>query len=151
MIIQAYDPGHYAIRAAAEHDAECFYREELQFREEAGYPPFTFLAAFSISGLAEQPVRDQADESARLLARLKREMQLRTEILGPAPSPIYRLRNRFRRQILVKGYTRGDLHRLIGAWRQQSRHTSTVRITVDIDPLDSVSYTHLTLPTIYSV
>ena len=136
VVVQALDTEHYAIRAAAEHDAAGFYREELEFRREAGYPPFAFLAAFALSGLSEQAVSAQADSTARRLAQLKTELKVRVEILGPAPSPIYRLRNRYRRQILLKGANRADLHRLLASWRQQAATVSTVRISVDIDPVD---------------
>lgn len=136
VVVQALDTEHYAIRAAAEHDAAGFYREELEFRREAGYPPFAFLAAFAISGLSEQTVSAQADSTARRLSQLKTELKVRVEILGPAPSPIYRLRNRYRRQILLKGANRADLHRLLASWRQQATTVSTVRISVDIDPVD---------------
>lgn len=135
VVVQALDPEHYAIRSAAEHDAAGFYRQELEFRREAGYPPFTYLAAFALSGLSEQTVSDQADSTARTLAQLKSELKVRVEILGPAPSPIYRLRNRFRRQILLKATNRGDLHRLLTSWRQRAA-ASTVRISVDMDPVD---------------
>ncbi len=136
VVVQAYDTEHYAIKAATEHDAAGFYQQELEFRREAGYPPFAFLAAFAISGLTEQAVSDQADITARLLAQLKSELKVRVEILGPAPSPIYRLRNRFRRQILLKGSNRSDLHRVLSFWRQRSAVPATVRISVDIDPVD---------------
>jgi primosomal protein N' (replication factor Y) len=136
VVVQALDTEHYAIRSAAEHDASGFYRQELEFRREAGYPPFTFLAAFAISGLAEQTVSEQADMTARLLTKLKSELKMRVEVLGPAPSPIYRLRNRFRRQILLKAVNRTELHRLIAFWRQRATVVSTVRISVDIDPVD---------------
>jgi len=136
VVVQALDPEQYAIKSAAEHDAAGFYRQELEFRREAGYPPFTYLAAFAISGLSEQTVSEQADSTARTLAQLKSKLKIRVEILGPAPSPIYRLRNRFRRQILLKAVNRGDLHRLLIAWRQQETIASTVRISVDIDPVD---------------
>src|SRR6185369_3603359 len=136
VVVQALDTEHYAIRSAAEHDAAGFYRQELEFRQEAGYPPFSFLAAFAISGLSEQTVSEQADKTARLLTQIKSELKVRVEILGPAPSPIYRLRNRFRRQILLKGINRSDLHRLLTSWRQQAEIVSTVRISVDIDPVD---------------
>jgi primosomal protein N' (replication factor Y) len=136
VVIQAYDPLHYAIHAAAEHDAAGFYRDELLYRQEIGYPPYTFLAALAVTGLGEQAVVEQAEETARFLIRLKQELRLRVEILGPAPAPIYRLRNRFRCQILLKATQRSDLRHLIVSWRQQSRPSSTVRITVDIDPVD---------------
>ena len=136
VVVQAYDTENYAIRSAAGHDAAGFYRQELEFRREAGYPPFTFLAALSISGISEQSVSEQAGQTAKLLVRIKQEIKVRVELLGPAPAPIYRMRGRFRRQILLKAAARADLHRLILSWRQRSRTISTVRVTVDIDPLD---------------
>ena len=136
VVVQALDTEHYAIQSAAEHDASGFYRQELEFRREAGYPPFTYLAAFAISGLAELTVSEQADITARLLGQFKAELRIRVEILGPAPSPIYRLRNRFRRQILLKAINRADLHRLLTAWRQRANIPSSIRISVDIDPID---------------
>ncbi|MBC7963422.1 MAG: primosomal protein N' [Steroidobacteraceae bacterium] len=136
VLVQAYDTDHYAILSAAEHDAAGFYRQELEFRQDAGYPPFSFLASIGISGISEQLVSEQAEQFARLLIKLKQQIKARVEVLGPAQSPIYRLRSRFRRQILLKAVTRGDLHRLIVAWRQQSRKGSTIRISVDIDPVD---------------
>lgn len=136
VVVQAIDTEHYAIKAAAEHDAAGFYRQELEFRREVGYPPFAFLAAFAVSGLSEQAVSEQADVTARLLTRLKSELQIRVELLGPVPSPMYRLRNRFRRQILLKAANRSDLHRLLAAWRQRATTVSTIRIAVDIDPVD---------------
>lgn len=136
VLVQAYDTEHYAILSAAGHDAAGFYKQELEFRQEVGYPPFSFLAAIGISGISEQLVSEQAEQSANLLIRLKQQIKARVEILGPAQSPIYRLRGRFRRQILLKAVTRGDLHRLIMAWRQQFRNSATIRIFVDIDPVD---------------
>lgn len=136
VLLQAYDTEHYAILSAASHDAAGFYRQELEFREEAGYPPFSFLAAIGISGLSEQLVSEQAEQAARLLIKLKQQLKTRLEVLGPAQSPIYRLRSRFRRQILLKAATRGDLHKLVAVWRQQFRCPSTIRIFIDIDPVD---------------
>ncbi len=136
VILQAVDTEQYAIKAAATHDAAGFYRQELEFRQEAGYPPFSHLAAYAISGLSEQGVTEQAEAAARLLMRLKGELKVRVEILGPAPAPIYRLRNRFRRQILLKAPNRNDLHRLLALWRCRAKVDANVRISVDIDPVD---------------
>jgi len=136
VYVQAHDTEHYAILSAAGHDAAGFYKQELEFRQEVGYPPFSFLAVIGISGNLEQAVSSQAEQSARLLQQIKQRLKLRVEILGPAPAPIYRLRGRFRCQILLKAVTRKELRQLVIAWRQQSRAASTIRMAVDIDPVD---------------
>jgi primosomal protein N' (replication factor Y) len=136
VIVQALNTSHYAIQCAIGHDGESFYRQELDFRREAGYPPFTFLAALSLSGTSEKAVEERADMAARLLARLKKEFSLRIEILGPAPAPLYRLRGRFRRQILLKSITRNDLRQLVTAWYARRESSTAVREIMDIDPVD---------------
>ncbi|QEM69180.1 primosomal protein N' [Geobacter sp. FeAm09] len=136
VVVQAQSGDHYAIQCAVRHDDDAFYRQELEFRREVGYPPFSFLACLGFSGTAERPVEEHAETTARLLMHLKRGKGLRVEILGPAPAPLYRLRGRFRRQILLKSPTRGDLRRLIAAWRQNRPAASAIRTYVDIDPVD---------------
>jgi primosomal protein N' (replication factor Y) (superfamily II helicase) len=136
VIVQALNSSHYAIQCAIGHDGQGFYRQELEFRREAGYPPFTFLAALSLSGTSEKGVEERADLAARLLGQLKKELSLRIEILGPAPAPLYRLRGRFRRQILLKSPTRSDLRRLVSAWQTRRETSAVVREILDIDPVD---------------
>jgi len=136
VIVQALDSSHYAIQCAIEHDGVSFYKQELEFRSEAGYPPFTHLAALSLSGTSEQTVEERADLTACLLGRLKKELSLRIEILGPAPAPMYRLRGRFRRQILLKSPNRADLRRLVAAWQARRETSALVREIIDIDPVD---------------
>jgi primosomal protein N' (replication factor Y) len=136
VVVQALNPSHYAIQCAIDHDGAAFYHQELEFRREAGYPPFAFLAALSISGTAEKPVEVQAEAVARLFGHLKRELKLRIEVLGPAPAPLYRLRGRFRRQILLKAATRNDLRRLVAAWQSHRTAAPNIREIIDIDPVD---------------
>jgi len=136
VIVQAVNTSHYAIQCAIGHDGQSFYRQELEFRREAGYPPFTFLAALSLSGTSEKGVEERSDLAARLLGQLKKELSLRIEILGPAPAPLYRLRGRFRRQILLKAPVRSDLRRLVSAWQTCRDASAAVRETMDIDPVD---------------
>jgi primosomal protein N' (replication factor Y) len=136
VILQALNPSHYAIQCAVSHDGAGFYRQEMEFRREAGYPPYTFLAGLGFSGTAEQAVDERSESTARLMMQLKRELAVRVEVLGPAPAPLYRLRGRFRRQILLKSPSRNDLRRLIAAWLARREPVSTVREIIDIDPVD---------------
>jgi len=136
VFLQALNPGHYAIQCAILHDSTDFYRQELEFRRETGYPPFSFLAAISLSGTAEQAVEQRSDATAKLLMQIKHEFSLRVEVLGPAPAPLYRLRGRFRRQILLKSPVRGDLRHLVSSWLSRRETTGIVREIIDIDPVD---------------
>jgi len=136
VIVQALDPSHYAIQCAISHDGDGFYRQEMEFRREAGYPPFQFLAALSISGISEEATEERAATATLLLGQIKRERSLRVEILGPAPAPLYRLRGRYRRQILLKSPTRGELRQLVAGWQERREAPGAVREIMDIDPID---------------
>ena len=136
VLLQALNPSHYAIQCAIRHDQAGFYSEELAFRREAGYPPFAFLAGLGFSGTAEKTVEGRSDLAATVMMKIKRELLLRVEILGPAPAPLYRLRGRFRRQILLKSHSRNDLRRLIAAWFIRRESSTAVREIIDIDPVD---------------
>lgn len=136
VIIQTRNPEHYALQCAINHDGAEFFRQELEFRREAGYPPFSHLATISFSGVSENGVETRSLEMAALFRTLKQELKLRVEILGATPSPLYRLRGRYRRHILLKAPSRNELRRLIAEWQVCRHAISTVRENVDIDPVD---------------
>ena len=86
VILQTFQPEHYAIQAAARHDYAGFYHQELAFRKRMGYPPFARLARLEY----RSSDAEQAEEKAR---RLGEQLQLwieqggfnSTELVGPVP------------------------------------------------------------------
>lgn len=138
VLLQASQPDHYSISSAAGHDYESFYQQELAFREELGYPPFGHLAAILLSASHEQTLLAAANQAAEQAHNLKRQLGLRTELLGPAPAPLYRLRGRFRYQILLKDSRRPDLRKLVMACKRTLQLPNTVRLAYDIDPVDLI-------------
>ncbi|UFS71970.1 primosomal protein N' [Geomonas sp. RF6] len=136
VLVQTLAPEHYALTCAVEHDFRGFYEQEVEFRREVGYPPFTHLAALTFSSVTARHAEDSASEAARLLLRVKRELKARVELLGPISAPLGKVRGRFRWQILLKGKERPDLHKMLLALRHDFTHPSTVRVTVDVDPVE---------------
>jgi len=136
VLVQAMQPDHYALQHAIAHDYNRFYDEEMLFRQELGYPPFGHLAAIQFSGTAEAAVSDAAAQAARLLVMLKAQLGLRSELLGPVQAPLYRLRGRFRRHLLLKDADRNALRRLLSAYRKTRSSPVLVREIIDVDPVD---------------
>ncbi|HBA87384.1 MAG TPA: primosomal protein N' [Geobacter sp.] len=136
VLVQTLAPEHYALTYAVAHDYEGFYREEIAFREDVGYPPFAHLASLTFSSVAAGQGEASSEEAALLLGKIKRECRLRVEILGPVTAPLGKVRGRFRWQILLKGRERAELHRLLRHFRTGFSHPSTVRLTVDVDPVE---------------
>jgi primosomal protein N' (replication factor Y) len=136
VLVQTLNPEHFALITAASHNYEAFYNEELAERKDAGYPPFSHLAAIHFSGNSSQLVEKGAKAAADYLREMRRVRGWRLEILGPAAAPIVMIRGRYRWQILLKSTGRAELHRLVQLFRKEHSPCSTVRMVIDIDPLE---------------
>lgn len=136
VLLQTTQPDQYGIACAVSHDFDRFYQQELAFREELCYPPYGFLAALRFSATSESALNTATEAAAAYLRTLKTSLGTRTELLGPAPAPLYRLRGRFRSQILLKDASRASLRRLLRAYRGKRILTAGIREALDIDPVD---------------
>jgi primosomal protein N' (replication factor Y) len=136
VLIQSLAPDHYALVRAAAHDFAGFYADEIEFRREAGYPPFAYLATVNLSGTSAGAVEKGADDAAQLLRDLRLEFRSRVEILGPAPATMAKVRGRFRWQILLKSPTRRELNRILARCKADFRPPPVVRMNIDVDPVD---------------
>jgi primosomal protein N' (replication factor Y) len=104
VILQTYQPGHYAIQAAAQHDYAGFYQRELAYRRDLGYPPFRRMIRFVFRFPTERQARAEADRAAQALAhRIKALNMSGTEIIGPAPCFFTRENDEFRWHLLLRG------------------------------------------------
>jgi len=135
VIIQTFQPGHYSIEMARSHDYTGMYGREIELRKALSYPPFSRLVNIKIEG----PDNEQVQQTALKLADLARKFQKRSdpEILGPAPAPLTRIRDRYRWQILVKGSRLESLHvflHRIEAEIPALSKSGKVRIMLDVDP-----------------
>jgi primosomal protein N' (replication factor Y) (superfamily II helicase) len=136
VLVQTLAPEHYALTHAISHDYEGFYAQEIAFREEVGYPPFAHLASLTFSSITAARTETSAEEAAALCRKIKGDCRLRVEILGPVTAPLGKVRGRFRWQILLKGRERSELHRLLFHFRAGYTHPSTVRMVIDVDPVE---------------
>jgi primosomal protein N' (replication factor Y) len=104
VILQTFEPDHYVIQAAAGHDYRDFYQQEIEYRRELGYPPFTKLIRLEVRDrnfkTAETKARTYA---AALEGWIKTEGYRSTHLVGPTPPYFAKLRGEYRWQLLVKG------------------------------------------------
>ena len=132
VIVQTYAPNHPAIMAARSQDYALFYRQEIPFREELGYPPFTRFIIVTVRGRSEGAVKWISDYFARAVRELRPPEM---EILGPAPSPIVRAKGYYRWQIIFKGES---VIRMNGVLREalgKVKPGRGIQIVVDADPI----------------
>lgn len=101
VIIQTYNPEHYAVAYAAANDYEAFYEEEMGFRRLMNYPPSWNMLRILVLSENEQAAgkqasllkeRIQADENGK--GKLK--------LFGPAPAPVFKINDVFRMLVYIK-------------------------------------------------
>ena len=137
VMIQTYAPDHYAIERLIQHDYQGFFAEESAFRQALNYPPYGRLVNLKIDGAKASDVETGAKALGAALHRLTSSnprYRETIEILGPAPAPIEKVRNRFRWQILLKGTKISPLLEIARAAAQRGRRTRKIRLHVDVDP-----------------
>jgi primosomal protein N' (replication factor Y) len=137
VVLQTYNPNHFSIQAARDQDFRAFYRQEIEFRKNLGYPPFSRLVQVRFSGTDSAAVANLArDVGARLLENTAgRKGPVR--ILGPIESPLSRIAGRHRWQLLIKAAGAAALRRAVGTMMafEQVQRSRQVRVTVDVDPV----------------
>ncbi len=136
VVIQTYAPHHYSIRAARDQDYARFIRRELQLRRELMYPPFARLAMVRIEGAEPRLVARIADAAAASLAKAASPEGLR--VLGPAPAPIERIKQRYRWQVMLKSRELRPMRAALAAMHAEVgpiAERDKVYLIIDIDPV----------------
>jgi len=104
VILQTFDPEHFVIQAAAGHDYQDFYQQEIASRQELGYPPFLKLIRLEIRGTNPKTAESKARAYATTLQGwIQKEGYRATQVVGPTPAYFRKIRGEWRWQILLKG------------------------------------------------
>jgi primosomal protein N' (replication factor Y) len=103
VILQTYQPDHYAIQAAADHDYARFYVQEIEHRRKLRYPPYIRLARI----VFQHPQPSEVEREARHVAERLQVHQNQhhfgaTEIIGPTPCFFSRMNNIFYWHIIIR-------------------------------------------------
>jgi primosomal protein N' (replication factor Y) len=132
VLVQTYNPTHYAVALAAQHDYETFAQKELEERELLGLPPERRAALLVMSAADEPTVAAAARKVYETIARPAKEGKV--EVRGPARAPIERVRGRWRYMLLLLSRSASALARTALAARG-TKLGNKVDLTIDIDPM----------------
>lgn len=129
VIIQAYDPSHYAIQTAIKQDYEAFFRQEMQYRHIAQYPPYTYFISIVASGLNEQKCRE-------IMEKVKSRFIDDPSISVLGVSQLLKRRNEYRYRVLLRGKDLTHMKETVYAWYQGQRSASkSVTFEIDVNPM----------------
>lgn len=127
VYIQTFNPDHYAIYCAKNHDYVSFYKKEMEIRHTLGYPPYYYLVLVKI---ISKDYSKAQKESTKIGDYLKRNLS-EVSILGPSMANVFKMNNQYRFQIVLK-YKRCE--KLYPVLKKLINHYQSDRLlTVDID------------------
>jgi primosomal protein N' (replication factor Y) len=136
VIVQTYNPSHPSIKYAVKQDSTAFLKNEIKLREYIGYPPFSRIVNFRFSSTDETAIKNFIKKCEKFTKSAVSKLSPNSvELLGPSECPIYKIKNRFRFQMILKSKNISLLHGLSkGIYGEFAKQKSNIRIQLDIDP-----------------
>ncbi|WP_113674739.1 primosomal protein N' [Vallitalea guaymasensis] len=135
-IIQSYTPEHYSITKSKEQDYIGFYEAEIKYRQVMNYPPFSNLLVLLIQSTNEKELIRRSFELKNDILLVASRMGL--EIIGPSPANVSKIKNNYRRVILLRSTEYKELMQFINRYMERlSIKYKDISIQMDINPLIS--------------
>lgn len=136
VIIQTYNPEHYAITCAAQHDYVSFFQQEMVYRQKAKYPPYCHMVSILIQSKNEKMIHQVALDVKKYLENHSQQ----TMILGPAKSTIYKMQDIYRERILVKFLHPNDIYEALDILNNyyNKQQKGKVRVVYDFNPYSQI-------------
>ena len=131
VLIQTFNPEHYAIKYAKNHDYLGFYKQEMNIRRTLGYSPYYFLTSIKISSKDYDEARDVSNKIGNYL----KKNLLSTVILGPSVAAVFKINNVYRFQIVLKYKKEDNLYKALNDLIEHYKTNSKIKIDIDFNPV----------------
>ena len=132
VVLQTYNPEHYAVQCGIKQDYLGFYQEEVKLRRMLYYPPFCHLIKLTFQNEIEELALKTADDFKTEMERYFSD-SINVKIMGPAPALISKFKNSYRFNLLIKT---DDFSAVNNFLRQKKIDTNT-NVTIDINPINT--------------
>ncbi|RPF56045.1 primosomal protein N' [Aquisalibacillus elongatus] len=134
VVVQTYSPEHYSIEMASQYDFEAFFNKEMQVRRQFQYPPYYYLALINISHENHVAAVEASKEVANIIAH---HTTGNCQLMGPSPSPMMRIKDRYRYQCMLKYKQRenvdGALQKVLDHFKKDIQQQK-LQLTIDFEP-----------------
>jgi len=139
VFLQTFRPEHYAVQSSLQQQSEHFFEQEIGFRKASGYPPFSRLLLFRLSGNHAAKVEAASQKFGEQLREVLGEA-IGWELLGPSKALLEKLRGKFRWQLLLKTSRYPSLRKRLGESIPQleAELPAGVQLHLDVDPVGSL-------------
>jgi len=132
VIIQTYNPAHYAIQTAKNHDYEEFFIREIKYRQGLIYPPFCRIIRLVFRG---GEVHKLFQNAGLVVDYIREKTEEYITILGPALCPLSRIKSNFRVHVIIKTERIAGLRKILMGANELMKSKHGVYLEIDIDPV----------------
>ena len=135
VLVQTYNPYHQILQQVSVNKFDAMFEEQLQERQDFKYPPFYRLVRITLKHRDYQKI----EEASIWLAKALRQVLGSAAVLGPETPPVARIRNQYRRNVLIKIHRKQNLSQIKGRIdRVQTSFKAipqyrSVRLIIDVD------------------
>jgi primosomal protein N' (replication factor Y) len=133
VIIQTYNPAHYAIQTARNQDYEEFFTREIKFRQALVYPPFCRIIRMVFRGEHVDALLESAENAAAFIREHSRE---HIALLGPTHCPLSRIKNNYRVHLILKVRETAPAKKVLVELQELMRGRGEGYMEIDIDPMN---------------
>lgn len=130
VVIQTFNPEHYAIQYTKRYDYLGFYNKEMSIRRELKYPPYYYICYVKISGKDNKYIYE---ESLKII-KLFHNKLINMIILGPSPCTIFKLNNIYRYGIILKYKSDEGLREVLNKVIEHYKDNRNIKIDVNFNP-----------------
>lgn len=131
VLIQTFNPEHYAIAYTKNHDYLGFYNEEMKIRKILKYPPYYYICSIKIiSKDYNLASKSSYDVVNYLKQNIKNEI-----ILGPSVCNVFKLNNNYRFQIIIKYKDVNNILEYLTNIEHHYFNKKDIKVEIDFNPL----------------
>ncbi len=130
VVIQTFNPDHYAINLVKNHDYLSFYKQEMMIRRSLKYPPYYYICNIRISGKDSGYI---FSEALKIKNSLEKALTS-TIILGPSSSSLFKMNNIYRYNIILKYKKEDSLYKVLSNVLDHYKTNSKIKVDIDFNP-----------------
>lgn len=131
-VIQTFNPDHYSIICASNHDYKSFFNHEMYVRKKLNYPPFCFITLIKISskdfnyGIGE----------AKKISNYLRQNLKNTSVLGPSIASVLKVNNNYNFSVILKYKKEEKLYYFLNQIIKIYEGNAKIKVSLDFDPIN---------------
>jgi len=132
VIIQTYNPEHYAIQLAKTHDYINFYNQEMKIRRDLSYSPYYFMVSIKIISKDYEKAKEESNKVGYFL----KNKLINSFILGPTVCSVFKINNLYRFNIIIKYKKADNLYDVLNYLQEHYKNINNVKIDIDFNPIN---------------